>query len=611
MTESYLHFVRFVGNVETFLASDDEKYARFHDILSQFQRCPKRPRAALESLRGVLDGTDLVSEINAVLEAFPPEEDVEDRLCRFMDTVNQMDSSGKLGLLVGESLSYVTEGYVSLEFFHHYLDRLLASLAPELQNQVHWAADELILCAKVSRVDVPEDDERTVFHSIPVKFDVSPLMEVPGPLRLLTMINLIVPEQMNIVSAIKCIRLYAKGGVSVWQAAEWMGKFDPYLESYFRLIVMKHDPSSFSPKSLRSAIEKQIKVKKLQAWAFGTVILDQLSAHHPAPPVDTSSDRGNMAIWAHGDRIAAVPASIMELQMWKYHQELRNVTKCLRDRSPVVVSTAVLSALYGKRFNANGPAQKGVIMDKIHAAGKCVFDTHLTYYRLIMAQHEPHSVEWRTNYSFIVSPKYVRLILCFTGMNVTMHKEAIALTSDICARFLGRFSAIRQDVMAEIGGLFDSQKYMTEQSALIVFYFATIAHIIDTQMKISSTDVLRRIPDLMFDDEAPFSEFQGQLACNIDVPLLQFAKAVKRASTCPLFCDYADDILADPASLFVYQSTWNESELLLIASPNPVIHESEQNTQGDAVAETTGSGVYEEPAASSLSEADQEYVDRT
>jgi hypothetical protein len=44
------------------------------------------------------------------------------------------------------------EGLIGVPFLHHYLNHLLAGIDPSLQNQIHWAADEMALQIRIGRV---------------------------------------------------------------------------------------------------------------------------------------------------------------------------------------------------------------------------------------------------------------------------------------------------------------------------------------------------------------------------------------------------------------------------------------------------------------------------
>jgi hypothetical protein len=75
--------------------------------------------------------------------------------------------------------------------------------------------------------------------------------------------------------------------------------------------VLDCEPASLSPSKLKSAADKQVKSKSQQQWAFGSVIIDILSAECVGQK--GLGSEGRISIEIREQEVDLIPASILEL----------------------------------------------------------------------------------------------------------------------------------------------------------------------------------------------------------------------------------------------------------------------------------------------------------
>ena len=593
MSEAYLEFCTFVERLEEELKRNAEKCAEFHKILRRFRKCPKFPRAVFQSLRDLIEGNDdLARTMDEVAAKFPSPETLEDDFGYFMKEVGRLTGDEKLGFVVGETLSYYTEGFVPLDFIHHYLDKVLARFDEETQCLVHWAADEMAMRVKLSRIQKLPDNERDLFHSLPTQLDLGPIFEIPKPLQYLAMMNLIIPSSTSITSLLKCLKLYSSGMITMEEACEWVGKFDPLLCEHFVTMIMQHDPGSLSIGCLKTTIDRQIKSKSLQTWAFGPVILEQLAMHN-AQVAESSTERSSITVQSNDGRIGLVPASILELQARAFYEALKGAGKSLRGFEPVFISSDVISALYGRsRLPCVEPLAKGIILGRSAKVGGKVLDLLLRYYERVMSEYEPDSVEWRTNYGFLISNDFARQVLVFHGLSLEIPDDSLLdLAIDICAHFLEHFKTLDATKIQNIKCLFDGNyHYMSEHAALFLFYFVTVMHMLKSSIKELDNEAdLKRIPDLVFAETSPLQCMGHHFVSNVDMPLLELAKMLKRTKTEFLFTPNLAELLTSCSDDFVYEAVATNGEFHLISAINPIVSAQPPRTSAEPSESPTGS----------------------
>ena len=619
MSEAYLAFSAFVEEVEEFLASDVHRRNEFRRILLRFRKCPKFPRAVFNALKDLIkDNEELGASMTKAAAQFPLPETLEDDFGYFMTEVGKLAKDEKLGMVVGETITYYTEGFVPIEFIHHYLDKLLTNLDEDTQCLIHWAADEMALRIKVSRVQQLPDNERDLFHSLPLGLDLRPILEVPKPLQFLSMINLIVPASTSVISLLKCLKLYSSGMITIEEASEWIGKFDELLQQHFVEMIMQHDPSCLSIGNLKATIDRQIKSKMLQVWAFGPVILEQLTVQS-TQVVESNIDRSSIPIQLNEGRIGLVPASILELQARAFYEALKGTGKSLREFEPVFISNDVVGALYGRnRLPVNDPVAKGIVLNRAARVGGKVMDSLLRYYERVMSDYESDSVEWRTNYGFLLKNDFARQILVFHGLSLTIPDDSLLdLTLEIAEAFLGHFKTIDATKVREIKSLFDgTYRYMSEHAALFVFYFVTVMHMIKASLKeLDNETLLRQIPELVFSDPSPLAQLGHHFAANIDMPLLEMAKMLKRTKTEFLFTEDVVAVLLSSGDDFIYEAGAENGELHITAAINPTVsvqkktesqsEQSESQTQSEHTVDEGPTTQEDEDQPESDHEADE------
>jgi hypothetical protein len=181
--------------------------------------------------------------------------------------------------------------------------------------------------------------------SLPLSIDLSAMLSIPPQLQFLSMVKLIMLSQTNVTSIMKCLKLFSSQMISIEEAIEWIGHFGATLKSFFRAMVLDCEPALLSPSKLKSTADKQVKSKNQQQWAFGSVIIDILSAQCVGQK--GLGSQGCVSIEICEQKVEFIPASILELQTRSFHQQLKFAAAHLQKQKPVEIKTDVLNAIYG------------------------------------------------------------------------------------------------------------------------------------------------------------------------------------------------------------------------------------------------------------------------
>jgi hypothetical protein len=569
MSEVFLRFQVFTARAAEWLSTRPSLSAQFYDILHRFQRCPKNPRMAFMSLRRLLsDSPDLLAGMETLSAAFPHPSTLEPDFCDFMQTICERAQSPGIGLVVGEAISYHTEGFVGLPFLHHYLNLLLAGLDPDLQNQIHWAADEMALRIRISRIVPLTRDDCPRMCSLPISIDLSPMLSIPPQLQFLSMVNLIVPSKTNVTSIMKCLKLFGNQMISIEEAIEWIGHFDGSLKSFFQSMVLECEPASLSPSKLKSAADKQVKSKSQQLWAFGPTIIDILSTQSVGQR--ELGSEGRISIEVRDQRVDLIPSSILELQTRSFHQQLKFAAVQLQKQKPVEIKAEVQNAIYGGhgKFPSNKSAT-AVVLQRLFKVGRKALDAQFRYINSVMAQLAPNTTEWRTEYSRLLGPVFARRILNLSGLQGRF-PEHIDLILDLFLRFVRRFASISPSFPAQFAAAFrNGLTYMGERSALSIYYFFAAAHLIEAAADVVKWQLIAQIPDLVFDVAAPLPVFGDEMVANVDIPLLAAVKMMKRVPSAVFVSEDVSVILNEPADQFFYEMAVENGAFTIVAAINP------------------------------------------
>lgn len=357
--------------------------------------------------------------------------------------------------------------------------------------------------------------------------------------QLLVMISLIIEDQEQQQSILKCLKLYGLQLIPYEAAYNWLNSINEFIGKQFENDVnnLGVNPSTFIPTVVLTDL-LQTNTELQLMWAFGNDFYDTLkkipkSKNNEKSALQLNNSQlleKNRKLNSHTQKAAIY---IAELQSIKFFTTLKASGEALRKGEQLITSIpeGVIEALFGHESQLDKTdIFYRILFDKCYEFGQKSTDIQLSLLQQKFSSFDPSSPDGRTAYHELVRPTFVLRQIIFSGKELKMPENQILnLTLEIAEKTVARFSKLTEKYQKMVKVLKSPGQFdIDDHAALSIFYFMLLSSLIE-KVDESKFQTVKQIPQLIFEKPAPLSDFDNDEIANVDIVLKNFVKNLHKA----------------------------------------------------------------------------------
>lgn len=364
-------------------------------------------------------------------------------------------------------------------------------------------------------------------------------------LEFLILISLLIQDEEQQKSILKCLRLYGLQFIPYEAALNWLISINEFIGHQFehKVKVLNIQPSIFIPSNIfteLSASHSEIQMM----WIFGATFYNFLKK---MPKIESNS---KSAIQLNNSRIleknrkidhhtSKAAPYIAELQSIKFFTTLKCAGQALRKGEPIITSIpeGVIDALFGHDCQLDKTDTfYRFLFEKCYEFGQKATQIQISLAKAKFLRLEPSSSDGRITFYELIRPAVILRSLVFSGAVFEVpNSKVLGLTFQVAEKTVSHFTKLSQKYEKLVNTLKTAGQFdVDDHAALSIVYFMILYQLIE-KVDSSKIQLVQEIPNLIFEKKPPLQEFDMEAISNVDIVLKNFVQNLNKADESQFF----------------------------------------------------------------------------